>query len=189
MPETADPPEAPTDADAVAVQRVLAGDLAAFEEIVRRWQGRLVNLAWRFCRDRTMAEDLAQEAFLKAFKSLATFRAESAFSTWLTAVALNTYRSALRGREPMPLLLQGEHIVSPVPDGHAILHERHRAEIVRQAVLKLPSRYRDALVVYYFEEKDLTESARVLGVPTGTLKARLHRAREMLKDRLAERLR
>jgi RNA polymerase sigma-70 factor, ECF subfamily len=187
MPEAADPPEASTDADAVAVKRVLAGDLAAFEGIVQRWQGRLVTLAWRFCRDRTMAEDLAQEAFVKAFRSLATFRAESAFSTWLTAIALNTCRSALRGREPMPVLLDAR-AVSSEPDGHAVLQERHRAETLRHAVLKLPPRYRDALVLYYFEERDLTESARVLGVPTGTLKARLHRARELLKRRLWGRL-
>jgi RNA polymerase sigma-70 factor, ECF subfamily len=191
MPETADGPDAAVGqvADATAVKSVLAGNHAAFEGIVQRWQGRLVTLAWRFCRDRTMAEDLAQEAFLKAFKSLATFRAEAAFSTWLTAIALNTYRSALRRREPMVPLLDAAKVASSKPYGHAVLDERRRAELVRQAVLKLPPRYRDALVLYYFEEKDLIESARVLSVPAGTLKARLHRARELLKRRLAGRMR
>ena len=187
MTEATGPPGLPLgrDADAAAVQRVLAGDLEAFEAIVRRWQGRLVTLAWRFCRDRSMAEDLAQEAFVKAFKSLATFRAESAFSTWLTAIALNTYRSALRGRAPMPLLPDPARAPSPGPDQEAVLHERDRAEMVRQAVLTLPVRYRDAIVMYCLEERDLAESARVLGVPSGTLKARLHRARALLKRRLA----
>lgn len=78
------------DQDVADVARVVAGDRDAFEGIVRRWQHRLVNLAYRFCRDRALAEDMAQEAFLKAFRSLATFRAESAFSTWLMAIALNT---------------------------------------------------------------------------------------------------
>src|SRR5688572_17798774 len=94
-------PTSPADEDAVAVQRVVAGDVAAFNGIVRRWQGRLVNLAWRFCRDRAMAEDMAQEAFVKAFRALRTFRGDAAFSTWLTAIAMNTYRSCLRDREPV----------------------------------------------------------------------------------------
>lgn len=122
---------------------------------------------------------------MKAFKSLRTFRAESAFSTWLTAIALNTYRSALRGREPLPVLIDPALAVSRQRDGLAVLQESERHRMVRQAVLTLPPRYRDALVLFYLEEKDLAESARVLAVPEGTLKARLHRGRELLKRRLA----
>lgn len=177
------------DEDAEAVRRVLAGDVSAFEGIVRRWQGRLVNLAWCFCRDRTMAEDLAQDAFVKAFKSLGTFRAQSAFSTWLTAVALNTCRSALRGREPAAIPIDLVPVVARQADGLTTVEESERAELVRQAVMTLPARYREALVLYYLEERDLGESARVLGVPAGTLKARLHRGRELLKRRLSARIR
>jgi RNA polymerase sigma factor (sigma-70 family) len=75
---------------------VLAGDTAAFENIVRRWQGPLVNLAYRFCRDRGRAEDMAQEAFLRAFRGLASWRRDAAFSTWLFALATNLYRTELR---------------------------------------------------------------------------------------------
>ena len=78
------------------MQRVVAGDLDAFEGIVQRWQHRLINLAWRFCRDRAMAEDIAQEIFIKVYRSLGSFRAESKFSTWITSIALNTYRSRVR---------------------------------------------------------------------------------------------
>ena len=74
------------DTDLLDARRVLAGDVAAFEGIVRRWQGRLINLAWRFCHDRTMAEDMAQDAFVKVFQALKTFRGESEFSTWVMAV-------------------------------------------------------------------------------------------------------
>ena len=130
------------DEDAEAVRRVLAGDVSAFEGIVRRWQGRLVNLAWRFCRDRTMAEDLAQEAFVKAFRSLGTFRAESAFSTWLTAVALNTCRSALRGREPAAIPIDLVPAVARQADGLRAMVDAERADSVRQAVMTLPARYR-----------------------------------------------
>src|SRR5512136_1607373 len=82
--------------DQAAVERVLAGDVSAFEGLVRRWQGPLVNLAYRFCRDRSRAEDMAQEAFLRAFRALATWRRDAAFSTWLFALAVNVYRSELR---------------------------------------------------------------------------------------------
>jgi len=92
-------PTPPADEDTAAVRLVVAGDVAAFDGIVKRWQGRLVTLAWRFCRDRTMAEDMAQEAFVRAFRALHTFRGDAAFSTWLTAIAMNTYRSCLRGAQ------------------------------------------------------------------------------------------
>lgn len=164
---------------ALAVQ----GDLPAFERIVVRWQHRVVNLAWRFCRDRETAEDIAQEVFLKVFRSLGGFREDAAFSTWMIAIAMNTCRSRIR-RDGLPM---GSVDLSRVPiddaDPGDRLEMERRAERIRHTVLTLPERYRDAVVLYYFEEKDLAESSRVLGVSEGTLKARLHRARDLLKRR------
>jgi RNA polymerase sigma-70 factor (ECF subfamily) len=201
MPMTAAGP----DEDAADAARVLAGDPAAFAGIVNRWQGRLINLAWRFCHDRTLAEDMAQEAFVRAFRALRSFRGESAFSTWLTAIAINSYRTALRDREPAGVSLdfvEAAHSARPARpvqapstryarsgpagelDALSDLQQRERELAVRQSVQKLPPRYRDALVLYYFEEMNLTETARVLGIPEGTLKARLHRGRELLRRRL-----
>jgi RNA polymerase sigma-70 factor (ECF subfamily) len=173
------------DQDAADVARVVAGDLSAFEGIVRRWQHRLINMAWRFCRDRATAGDIAQEVFVKTFRSLASFRRESAFPTWLIAIAGNTYRSRLRA-EGQPLLsLDPIRIFSAEPSPLQDIEERQRTEAVRRAVLHLPERYRDAILVYYFEEKDLGEAARVLGVAEGTLKARLYQGRELLRRRCA----
>ncbi len=123
----------PDDEDAVAVRRVLSGDLEAFRAIVERWQARLINLAWRFCRDRSLAEDMAQEAFVRAFKALATFRGESAFSTWLTAIALNTYRTFLRDRAVEPAGVDAARAASHQPDALAELRDRERASAVRRA--------------------------------------------------------
>jgi RNA polymerase sigma-70 factor (ECF subfamily) len=173
------------DQDAADVARVVAGDLSAFEGIVRRWQRRLINLAWRFCRDRVTAEDMAQEVFLKTFRSLASFRRESKFSTWLISIAVNTYRSRLRAEGPPLLSLDPIRIVADEPGPLHGIEERQRAEAVRRAVHNLPERYRDAILMYYFEEKDLGEAARVLGVAEGTLKARLYRGRELLRRRCA----
>ena len=181
-------PTSPADDDAAAVQRVLAGDVAAFNGIVYRWQGRLVTLAWRFCRDRTMAEDMAQEAFVKAFRALRTFRGDSAFSTWLTAIAMNTYRSCLRDRPPAAATLDAARAVGRGADPFAGLQDQERAAMVRRAVLALPEKYREPLVLYYFHEMDLGETARVLGIPEGTVKARLSRARDLLRQRAAARL-
>jgi RNA polymerase sigma-70 factor (ECF subfamily) len=173
------------DEDAADASRVVAGDLTAFEGIVRRWQSRLVGLAWRFCRDRSTAEDMAQEAFLKAYRSLASFRGESAFSTWLTAIALNSYRSRLRAEGP-PLVSLDPTKALPTEAGvQRGLEVQERAEAVRRAVLTLPARYREPIVVFYFQERDLGEAARVLGIAEGTLKSRLHGGRELLKRRCA----
>ena len=89
------PQDQPTE-DLADVVRVLAGDVQAFEGIVRRWQGPLVNMAWRYCRDRGRAEEMAQEAFLRAWRGLAQWRRESSFSTWLFALAANVFRSELK---------------------------------------------------------------------------------------------
>jgi RNA polymerase sigma-70 factor, ECF subfamily len=180
-------PPVPEDEDAAAARRVLAGDLAAFNGIVQRWQGRLITLAWRFSRDRTSAEDMAQEAFVKAFRALHTFRGESSFSTWLTAIALNVYRSWLRDRAPLPVDVDLLRFVGAGPDPLTGLQARERADAVRRAVFTLPLRYREPIVLFYFQEMDVSETARILGIPEGTLKARLHRGRELLKRKTAER--
>lgn len=173
------------DQDAADIARVVAGDPAGFEAIVQRWQHRLIGLAWRFCRDRATAEDMAQEGFVKVYRSLSSFRGEAVFSTWLIAVAVNTFRSRLRaGGQPL-LTLDPDRLFSTASGPLRGLEESERDEAVRRAVPTLPERYRDAIVVYYFEEKDLAESARVLGIAEGTLKAQLHRGRELLKRRCA----
>ena len=84
------------DLDLVAVERVVAGDNAAFEDIVRRWQGPLINMAWRYTRDRGRAEELAQEVFLRAWRNLPSWRGDAKFSSWLFALAANLFRTELK---------------------------------------------------------------------------------------------
>ena len=169
--------------DQADVAKVLAGDSAAFEGIVGRWQNPLVNLAYRFCLDRGRAEDMAQEAFLRAFRGLANWRGEGAFSTWLFALATNLYRTELRRIPARTLALDD---VPELADRRA--HDSHDAEArdraVRHAVLALPPKYRDALVLFYFHGRDVAAAAQSLGVPEGTLKARLSRGREILRGKL-----
>jgi len=173
------------DLDRADVRHVLQGNTAAFAGIVTRWQRRLVTLAWRYCHDRFLAEDMAQEAFLKAFRSLQSFRGDAKFSTWLTAVAINSYRTWLRDREPPAASL--DHVLADLRVAQAgdTLDARRRDAIVQRMVATLPPRYREPMVLYYLNEMDLAETARTLGLPEGTVKARLHRGRAFLGRRLA----
>jgi len=168
-----------------AVERVLAGDISAFSEIVQRWQGPLVNLAYRFCHDRARAEDMAQEAFVRAFRGLALWRREAAFSTWLFALASNLYRSEIRRIPPpaLPLADVAEPIDPRRIDEDA--EEEERAAVVRRALQSLPAKYRDALVLFYFHELDVSQAALSLGLPEGTVKAQLSRGRSILGRKLA----
>jgi len=172
--------------DQADVEKVLAGDVSAFEGIVRRWQGPIVNLAYRFCRDRARAEDMSQDAFLRAFRSLASWRREAAFSTWLFALAANLFRTDLRRFPIHPLTLAD---IPELRDPRAIdggLEDEDRDRVVRDAVYALPAKYREAILLFYFHEMDVPAAARSLALPEGTFKARLFRGREVLRTKLAK---
>lgn len=172
--------------DEAAIDRVLGGDTAAFALVVRRWQGPLVNLAYRFCRDRGRAEDMAQEAFLRAFRALASWRREAAFSTWLFAVATNVYRMELRRRPPPAIPV--DDTASTVVSGEDTVSEADRRNLVQKALQSLPPKYRDPLILFYFHDQDVAATASSLALPEGTVKARLSRGRALLKSKLGKRL-
>ena len=174
--------------DQADVERVLAGDISAFEGIVRRWQGPLINLAYRFCHDRGRAEEMAQEAFLRAYRGLGQWRKDAVFSTWLFALATNLYRSELRR---IPLRIVSLDDIAEPADTHASdggLEEQDRNLAVRRAVGALPAKYREARILFYFHDMDVTNAARSLGLPEGTVKARLFRGREILRSKLPQML-
>jgi RNA polymerase sigma-70 factor, ECF subfamily len=170
--------------DQADIEKVLSGDISAFERIVRRWQRPLINLAYRFCRDRGRAEEMAQEAFLRAYRKLGLWRKDSVFSTWLFSLATNLYRSELR-RIPIRTVPLDEvaEPTDPGPHGGG-MEDEERERLVRQAVAALPTKYRDAVIVYYFQGMDISAAARSLGMSEGTLKSRLFRGREILRSKL-----
>lgn len=167
--------------DARDVNRVLSGDVNAFEGIVRRWQRQIVTLAFRFCRDRERAEEMAHVAFLRAFRALGQWRGQGAFGGWLHSVAVNVYRSEMR-RNRLLMLSLDCMVDGMVPRNETSSDpDADRKEFVRYAVSTLPARYRDTIILFYFQRMDIRETARCLKVAEGTVKARLHRGRARLR--------
>jgi RNA polymerase sigma-70 factor, ECF subfamily len=172
--------------DQADVDRVLAGKLEAFEGIVRRWQGPLINLAYRFCRDRGRAEEMAQEAFLRAFNALSQWRREAMFSTWLFSLATRLYCSQLRRIPVSPISLDDIPEPRNSQRTDTALEEQETSRALRRALDTLPPKYREPLLLYYFHELDVSAAAHSLGLPEGTLKARLSRGRDLLRAKLAQ---
>jgi len=174
--------------DEADATRVVAGDRAAFEGIVRRWQGPILNLAWRSSRHRETAEDLAQEIFLQAFRALPGWQGRSRFSTWLFALAVNHLRSrARRGAAA----IDGLEAAFELPDPGSVREgalEGARLESLRRAVRGLPAKYQEAILMHYFEGRDVASASAALGVCAGTFKARLARARAQLETMIAPRI-
>jgi RNA polymerase sigma-70 factor, ECF subfamily len=171
-------------ADRADLARVRAGDVEAFANVVRRWQTPLINLAYRFCGDRGRAEEMAQEAFLRAYRGLDGFRGDATFSTWLFALATNLYRSELRRIPQRTVALEDAPEPANPVSMSEVYEQRDRDRTIRQAVLALPAKYREAMLLFYFHEMDVSAAAESLGLPEGTVKARLHRGRELLRAKL-----
>lgn len=172
------------DADADLVRRAVDGDVRAFEVLYRRHVGRVHGAVWRLAgMNRARAEELTQEAFVRAWQKLASFRFESAFTTWLHRLAVNVALMDLRDRDPVrdaepedaELALQ---TATPFCAG-----ER---EDLERAVAALPPRARAVLVLHDIEGWKHGEIAEQLGMAIGSSKAQLHRARGLLQRRLGE---
>ena len=127
---------------------------------------------------------MAQEAFLRAYRALTGWRRDAAFSTWLFALATNLYRSELRRIPAKTLSLDEVAELSDTPAVHEALEDKGRDRVVRRAVWGLPSKYRESLILFYFHDMDVSAAAQSLGLPEGTVKARLSRGREILRSKL-----
>lgn len=171
--------------DHVLVSRALAGHAEAFGTLVERYDRAVYHLAFRTLRDAEEARDAAQEAFFKAFRSLHTFRPGSKFSTWIFAIAYHACcdRLALRRRfsgEEMPERADP----SAGPEHEAIAGDEARR--LRDAIAQLPEKYRAVITLYHLQDRQYDEIARVLGIPMGTVKTHLFRAKEQLRRILSQ---
>ena len=188
MPYTPDSDVAAFDAgeDAILVRRAASADVAAFETLYRRHHRRVHGVIVRLVGQAgARAEDLTQEAFVRAWQALPSFRFESAVSTWLQRLAVNTALMELRARRSRPLADDDEDALESLstPDtaGHAVL-----GRDLERAVATLPPRARAVLVLHDVEGWKHEEIAEELGMAVGSSKAELHRARGLLRTRIGE---
>jgi RNA polymerase sigma-70 factor, ECF subfamily len=162
------------------VRRARAGDLGAFEELVRGHQADVYRLALRLVRDRPTAEDVTQEAFIHAFRSVARFRGGSKFSTWLFRITRNCAVDAIRRRERQR---RRDKAAAPEPEPD---RDPGLRAAIDQAIERLPPELREAFVLIEVFGLSYRETGVVLGVLAGTLKSRMHRARRLLVTALEE---
>ena len=174
----------PVQADAELVRRAAAGDMRAFEALYRRHAGRVHGAVWRLSgMNEARAEELTQEAFVRAWQKLGSFRFESAFTTWLHRLAVNVALMDLRARDPEDTV--GDEVLEAAADPHQPFCAGERADL-EQAVAKLPPRARAVLVLHDIEGWKHEEIGRELGMAVGSSKAHLHRARALLRRLLGE---
>ena len=156
----------------------MGGDVAAFERLVRLYQADVWRFLARLLGDRALAEDVAQETFLRAYQRLGTFRFESKFSTWVLQIARNAGLDAVRARTRRMRL----HAVAPPPGAG---NDPVRAAEIRAALASLAPRFREALLLVEVLGLTYREVAEVTGVPEGTVKSRVFVARDRLAGWLA----
>ncbi|NUO76188.1 MAG: sigma-70 family RNA polymerase sigma factor [Lysobacter sp.] len=177
--------EATTADDRDLVGAAARGETAAFETLYRRHAGRVHGVIARLVGHHgARAEDLTQEAFVRAWQALPAFRFESAFSTWLHRLAVNTALMELRSRRSKPLEEGDEDVFELVGSADSAGHVTALSMDLERAVASLPPRARAVLVLYDVEGWKHEEIAAELGMAVGSSKAQLHRARGLLRERL-----
>jgi len=183
--------------DLVLIERCKAGDTAAWDTLIRRYEKSVYKFAYSLCRNHEEAGDIAGQVFLRLYQNLHTFRNEASFTSWLFRIVRNTYldlcvRPAHRGHlsldagpgndnEPSA----GRDIMDPSPSPETVCLENETAQLLAKAIHHLPAYQRQVLRMYHTEGKSYEEIAEATGLSIGTVKSRLNRARTMLRERLA----
>jgi|RhiMethySRZTD1v2_1073278.scaffolds.fasta_scaffold838439_2 RNA polymerase sigma-70 factor, ECF subfamily len=178
------------------MDHVVAGSEAAFATLVDRYKNRLQNIVYRYIRDFQRSEDLAQEAFVRVYLHRERYRKTGKFSTWIFTIAVNLAKNEIRRKVRLRDVLSLDHVAEmlggsdpgikdesqPAADRQA--ERGQTSEVVADAIAKLPVVYREALVLRDIEGLAYEEIAEILGIPGGTVRSRINRARIMLKDKL-----
>jgi RNA polymerase sigma-70 factor, ECF subfamily len=182
------------------IAAVLAGEIQLYHELIRPYERSVYVMALSYMKNEADAEDVAQEAFIRAFRKLESFRAESKFSTWLISITINEARTRLRRQalvrmEPLDQLPDEDKSISPalLRDWREIPSEAVEREEVRNliqlAVEQLPDIYRQVFLLRDVQELTISETAEALNISIPSVKVRLHRARMRLQKQLAPQLR
>jgi RNA polymerase sigma-70 factor (ECF subfamily) len=185
--------------DQKLVERVQKGDNGAFDLLVLKYQHKIVNLVMRYVRDPELAQDITQEAFIKAYRALPRFRGDSAFYTWLYRIAVNTAKNhlAAQRRRPMDIELDlqdpeqyelhAKLKETDTPEGITLSNEL--MEIVERAIAALPEDLQTAIILRELEGMSYEEIAQTMECPVGTVRSRIFRARDAISNKVGSLLR
>ncbi len=182
------------DTDQQLVDRVFKGDKHAFDLLVLRYQHRILGLIGRFIRDPAEVEDVAQEAFIKAYRALPKFRGDSAFYTWLYRIAINTAKNYMvaRGRRPPATdidvedaeFLEGNSLLTDIGTPEANQEKEDLQRVINEAIEDLPEDLRTAFTLREFSGLSYEEITEIMDCPVGTVRSRIFRAREALDKKI-----
>jgi RNA polymerase sigma-70 factor, ECF subfamily len=186
--------------DVIWIQQTLAGEEAAFGNLVRKYKDQLYELACRILGSRTEAEDVLQDAFIEAYRHLKDFHHRSRFSTWLYSIVLNRIRNRLRQNKVLRWYsldirrttrdgFRPPEMAERAPSLDSVAEKKIELETIQRAVKTFPLHYQSIFILHYFHNTPLEEVAQRLGRPLGTVKVYLHRARKLLYKRLTARAR
>ena len=192
------PARATVDVDAPLVERVKRGDQRAFEMLVVKYQRRVERLIGRMVRDVDLVPDIAQEAFIRAYRALPNFRGDSAFYTWLYRIAVNTAKKALMELKRDPLITQSalasredddetSRVENELSDGEtpeSLMASKQVAQTVNAAIEGLSEDLRQAITLREIEGLSYEDIADIMNCPIGTVRSRIFRAREAIALRL-----
>ena len=180
--------------DAQIIAEALEGSQQAFHKLVKRYEKTVFHIAFKIVRNEETARDITQESFMKAFTALSSYRSEYRFSTWLCKIAANTSIDHLRKRRIQALSLdqavetEEGQVAIEIPDYSFHPEREYEAKqkmiSIESAINSLPEKYREVIVYRHQDDKSYEEIADLLNVPVGTVKARIFRARELLKKSL-----
>jgi RNA polymerase sigma-70 factor (ECF subfamily) len=171
------------------ISRVLQGEQNAYAELVNRYQNYVFTLTLRIIKSREDAEEVAQDVFVKAYRSLADFRGESKFSTWLYTIANTTSITFLRKKKPEIRSLDNEKIFETANSrdsgfGANRIEQKSRISMVNEAISLLSADDAEIITLFYKAEQSLAEISSILGLEPNTVKVRLHRSRTRLKEKM-----
>jgi len=171
------------------ISKVLKGEQNAYAELVSRYQAYVFTLVLRMIKSREDAEEIAQDVFVKAYRSLADFRGESKFSTWLYTIANTTSITFLRKKKLAVHSLDNEKVFEVADSKDSgfranLVEQKSRVNMVNEAIAMLSPDDAEIITLFYKAEQNLEEISRILRLETNTVKVRLHRARTRLKEKM-----
>ncbi len=183
--------------DRALIMRCQRGDASAFNDLIVKYEKVVYNFAYRLTQNYDDANDIAQDAFIRAYNAIQSFRGDSAFSTWIFRITTNVFLDERKRRKSHPQQSLDEYVTGEegnregmqvedtAPTPSEIVETKERQQIVAQAIQDLPEYQRAMVVLYHVQQKSYEEIAEIMKLPIGTVKSRLNRARLALKEKLS----